>query len=151
VEGVFITNKVMKRVITTAKEAFEITPFVAVYGTLKRGYWNNFLLKGSTFLGEGYTAGRYELFDAGFPFAVPSEAGFPVKVEVYELPSPAVMRRLDTLEGYPIVYDRRVERVKLRGGGEVEAWIYYTFNPEGVKLEKTLFDEEEGVEYLEWK
>jgi gamma-glutamylcyclotransferase (GGCT)/AIG2-like uncharacterized protein YtfP len=141
----------MKRKVIPPEEAFEITPLVAVYGTLKRGYWNHFLLKGCEFLGEGYTAGRYELFDVGFPYAVPSERGFPLKVEVYRLPSPRVLKALDRLEGYPTCYLRKPERIKLKNGKELTAWIYYTFEPDGVRITKTSTDGELGLEYLEWE
>ncbi len=63
--------------VITLKEALRITPFVAVYGTLKKGYYNHFLLEECEFLEEGYTKGRYRLFNVGYPYAVPSEEGFP--------------------------------------------------------------------------
>jgi gamma-glutamylcyclotransferase (GGCT)/AIG2-like uncharacterized protein YtfP len=134
----------------TPQEAFEETPYVAVYGTLKRGFWNNHLLADSEFVGEGYTVGKYELFDVGFPYAVPSKKGLPLKVEVYRVPSPEVLEALDFLEGYPEHYLKRVERIRLKDGRKVYAWIYYTLNPQGEKVEVTSFDEDLGIEYLQW-
>lgn len=37
------------------------------YGSLKRGYWNNILLKKSKFLGEHITNPEYTLYNGGFP------------------------------------------------------------------------------------
>lgn len=38
-----------------------------VYGTLKKGYWNNGHLGNAKFLGEHVTEPNYTLFDGGFP------------------------------------------------------------------------------------
>jgi len=131
-------------------EAYALTPLVAVYGTLKRGYCNHRLLKGSKFLGEGYALGKYELFDAGFPYAVPSERDLPLKVEVYSLASPRVLKRLDLLEGYPIHYLRKPEEILLKSGEKLTAWLYYALSPEGERITETFFDRELGIEYLKW-
>lgn len=83
---------------------------IFVYGTLKKGYWNNHLLDGAKFLGEALTDKPYRLLGNGVPYAVPEEAddgGLPVKGEVYEIDVVRHLPRLDQLEGHPNVYTRR--------------------------------------------
>lgn len=77
---------------------------VAVYGTLRRGRRNHFLLDGATFLGTGFVAGA--LFD--MPRNTRREYAYPalvegagrVAVEVYRLASDEMLAALDTLESY---------------------------------------------------
>lgn len=83
---------------------------IFVYGTLKKGYWNNYLLDGAKFLGEALTDKPYRLLGTGVPYAVPEEyddGGLPVKGEVYEIETGRHLSRLDNLEGHPNVYTRR--------------------------------------------
>jgi gamma-glutamylaminecyclotransferase len=123
--------------------------FVAVYGTLKRDFWNHYFLEGCKFVGKGITLGRYKLFDVGFPYAVPDKNGLPLLVEVYELDTPKRLARLDYLEGYPDHYNRKIERVELEDGRVVEAWLYYTYNPDGEPYTETTFWKNKEV--LDWK
>ncbi len=77
---------------------------IAVYGTLRRGQRNHFLLDGATFLGIGFVAGA--LFD--MPRNTRREYAYPalvegagrVAVEVYRLASEGMLKALDTLEDY---------------------------------------------------
>ena len=61
---------------------------VCVYGTLKQGMKNHYLLEESEFLGADVTTGRFRMVDVGFPAIVPDEAGHPVAVEVYRVDTP---------------------------------------------------------------
>jgi len=77
---------------------------VFVYGSLKRGYWNSYILENSEFIGEAEIKG-YDLFDVGsFPAIVeqiPFEDRFELKRvqgEIY-LVDPDTVERLDRLEG----------------------------------------------------
>ncbi len=73
------------------------------------------------------------MFDAGgYPAAVPAnQPGQRVYGEVYRIPSQAVLRALDTFEGCtsePDIddeYHRRLARVRLCDGREVECWVYF--------------------------
>jgi gamma-glutamylaminecyclotransferase len=121
------------------EEDFRKCNRVAVYGTLKRGFWNHDFLKGCRFLDIGITKGRYKLFDVGYPYAVPDKNGLPLLVEVYELPSPKVLSRLDFLEGYPNHYKRKIETIHTESGDNVRAWLYYTEEPDGEPYRKTVF------------
>lgn len=101
---------------------------VFVYGTLKRGYRNNFLLEDSKFVGDGETVAECRLFDVGFPILRrKSDDHFlhnaPVVGEVYEC-SDATIEQLDRLESEGRMYDRRVKLIKLVDGRVVKASAY---------------------------
>jgi gamma-glutamylcyclotransferase (GGCT)/AIG2-like uncharacterized protein YtfP len=106
---------------------------VFVYGTLKRGFWNNYLLEGSELLGEGTTLERFSLYTVGFPYAVPDGGGLPLRGEVYRVDE-ETLKRLDALEGYPNHYKRKLTEVKLDDGRLVKALIYYAERPRGKPL-----------------
>ncbi len=77
---------------------------VFVYGTLKRGFGNHHWLAGAPFLGEAELH-DVVLHDLGpFPMAVPGEGT--VRGELYAVDADG-LARLDRLEGYPRLYDRR--------------------------------------------
>ena len=77
---------------------------IAVYGTLRHGQRNHFLLDGATSLGIGFVAGA--LFD--MPRNTRREYAYPalvegagrVAVEVYRLASEEMLKALDMLEDY---------------------------------------------------
>ncbi len=90
---------------------------VFVYGTLKRGHGNHHWLLEAPFLGEAVLP-DVVLHDLGpFPMAVPGEGL--VRGEVYGVDA-AGLARLDRLEGYPRLYDRRP--LALADGRR--AWVY---------------------------
>jgi len=90
---------------------------VFVYGTLKRGHGNHHWLAGAPFMGEAALL-NVVLHDLGpFPMAVPGEGL--VRGEVYAIDA-AGLARLDRLEGYPRLYDRRP--LPLADGRT--AWVY---------------------------
>jgi gamma-glutamylcyclotransferase (GGCT)/AIG2-like uncharacterized protein YtfP len=90
---------------------------VFVYGTLKRGHGNHHWLAGAPFLGQALLP-DVVLHDLGpFPMAVPGEGV--VRGEVYAVDA-AGLARLDRLEGYPRLYDRRA--LPLADGRH--AWVY---------------------------
>ena len=132
------------------KEALEITPFVAVYGTLKYGFPNHDLLKTSTAVGVGYTEIPFRIFDVGYPYAVPSKIGFPLQVEVYKIPDERVLEGLDHLEGYPDHYQRKPLKVVLRNGKTLKGWLYYTQNPRGEEINTVSHDRKLNIDYIAW-
>ena len=90
---------------------------VFVYGTLKRGHCNHHWLAEATFQGEAVLP-DVVLHDLGpFPMAVPGEGS--VWGELYAVEA-AGLARLDRLEGYPRLYDRR----PLRLADGRRAWVY---------------------------
>ncbi|WP_041440137.1 gamma-glutamylcyclotransferase [Thermovibrio ammonificans] len=101
-----------------------------VYGSLKRGYWNNRLLRKCRYLGTGVTKEPFKLYSVGFPYAVPDSRGLPVKGEVYEVDL-KTLKDLDNLEGCPNHYKRKLVEVELASKQTVEAYIYYVDTPRG--------------------
>lgn len=80
--------------------------YVFVYGTLKRGYGNNVLLREENFITTGATVPHYYMFGGGFPYAVPERfvrtnlPTLPIIGEVWSINQPGTLERLDSLEGY---------------------------------------------------
>jgi len=105
--------------------------FVFVYGTLKRGFGNHALLSGARFVGRARTKHKYALYESGIPFLYPYESVSFIKGEVYEVDD-ITLDSLDALEGHPFWYRREKAPVILDNGKEVEAWIYFYPEKEGV-------------------
>lgn len=103
---------------------------VAVYGTLKRGYGNHrAYLEDSKFMGKGKTKDKYPLLIDGLPYLVNRRGkGHNVEVELYKVDDDT-LRRLDALEGHPNWYERKQIPIRLSGGVEVTAWIYFNDMP----------------------
>lgn len=78
---------------------------IAVYGTLRGGQQNHGLLAGAVYLGTGVIRGalhdvpRTPYRSYAYPALVEDPPG-PVLVELYRLPGPAALERLDRLERY---------------------------------------------------
>lgn len=97
---------------TTPNPLKEKEYLVFVYGTLKRGYSNNFrLLKDAVFLGKAKTKDKYTMIGKGmaFPYVLEknNELGKNIVGEVYAV-SEEELRKLDRLEGVPTHYKRTV-------------------------------------------
>lgn len=124
---------------------------VAVYGTLRKGFHNHYLLGDSRFIDKGkghfwgtmYSAGGYPIFSCKEPSVKPI-------VEIYELPAgeegELVMENLDMLEGYPHWYDRTIKTF-LINSEEITAWIYH----QDLELQKEEIDSGDWAEYVKEK
>lgn len=93
---------------------------VAVYGTLRQGFWNHKLLENSTFLGKTKTEPRFTMYGHGVPW-ITNTGSTEITVEVYEIDE-ETFQRLDFLEGYPSYYDRQLINTEFG-----EAWIYFRY------------------------
>lgn len=102
---------------------------VAVYGTLRKGHHNHSkYMRTAVFRGYIKITDRYKMYSLGhFPAVVKAE-GFDVYAEVYSV-SDIAFKRLDSLEGYPTMYDR--EQISTPYG---DAWIYYMKEDPNAKL-----------------
>ncbi|MCZ7583327.1 MAG: gamma-glutamylcyclotransferase [Deltaproteobacteria bacterium] len=88
-----------------------------VYGTLKRGQRNHFLMREARFLGEAVTAPLYTLLNLGpFPGMVPGGTTA-VHGELYEV-GRELLARLDRHEGVPRLYIRGVVWLENRAWAE---------------------------------
>ncbi|MGB9705980.1 MAG: gamma-glutamylcyclotransferase family protein [Pyrobaculum sp.] len=94
--------------------------YLFVYGTLKRGCVNHWLLQGAEYVGEAYAPG-FTLYVDLIPYAVRAP-GCMVEGEVYEA-GEEVVERVDQLE-FPAGYARARTRVVLKDGRRLAAWIY---------------------------
>lgn len=98
---------------------------VAVYGTLKRGFRNNFLLENAEFLGEAISGSPFRMYCIGFPVLLPGtadEPGLRVAVELYRV-TRKELARLDRLEGNGRMYQRARRRFRFKGTSQ-RAWVY---------------------------
>jgi gamma-glutamylaminecyclotransferase len=100
------------------------THLVFVYGTLRKGQWNHYLLDSSKFIGMAKTKKRYALYGNEVPFLSRIKAVSQVTGEVYSVDD-ATLSRLDGLEGHPDAYKREQAEVVLQDGTELIAWIYF--------------------------
>lgn len=112
---------------------------VAVYGSLRKGMGNHNLLAESNFLGQDSLKGFKMISLVGYPALFESEEKDVVKVEVYSA-SKNRMNRLDMLEGFPSIYNRK--KIETKYGS---AWIYY-FDREMTGRE-TIVESGDWVEY----
>jgi gamma-glutamylcyclotransferase (GGCT)/AIG2-like uncharacterized protein YtfP len=101
---------------------------VAVYGTLKAGYANSDLINSQSFLGGGFTSSAYPLEVDGLPYLHDVEGeGYNVEVELYDVDDEC-LDRLDSLEGHPNFYKRRVVDIHTDRGTQTKAWVYFIQN-----------------------
>jgi gamma-glutamylcyclotransferase (GGCT)/AIG2-like uncharacterized protein YtfP len=84
-------------------------PRVAVYGTLRKGLHNHYLLEDSKYLGEQtIDLKKFRMVSlGGFPAVLPSDSvgATPLTIEVYAVDDDT-LSRLDGLEGHPNWYIR---------------------------------------------
>lgn len=97
---------------------------IFVYGTLKKGGCNNFLLKNDEFLREVVTRPIYRLYDNGsYPMLIEdSKSGKAIQGELWSV-SKATVARLDRLEGVPHLYQRK--NIEIDGESDcIEGYVY---------------------------
>jgi len=98
---------------------------VLVYGTLKKGGSNHYLIEaaGGQFIGYDMVEGPYDMFDLGaIPAVVPAQDGKTRKVrgELYAI-TPEGLASLDMLEGHPNLYRRSKVWTEIH---KRRAWMY---------------------------
>lgn len=95
---------------------------VAVYGTLKSGFWNNRLLSSSQLVNKTSIPGfrLYFRSSTSFPVAKWTNDKEDISVvEIYKLQDNETLNRLDRLESEGFMYDRGI--VDVDG---IKCWIY---------------------------
>lgn len=115
---------------------------VFVYGTLKQGYGNNRRLgKDAKLIGTAVTTTQYPMLDGGFPYLLdkPSMGEF-IKGELWEIPVKQLLSEVDSLEGYPSHYLRRVIEV-VTTSGAYKAVTYFKANVSANDLKKPFISE----------
>ena len=97
--------------------------YLAVYGTLRKGFHNNSLLKDSEYIGNGKTVNKYCLRASGIPY-LSKEPKHNVVIDLYKVDKDLLEGRIDSLEGHPRWYKR--ELIDVSVGNEIyKAWIYF--------------------------
>ena len=115
-----------------------MTNLVAVYGTLRQGCHNNYLLQGCKMLGVAFSDNDATMYsNGGFPILKLSEPTCKIVVEVYEVPDRVLHNYLDRLEGYPDWYDRTMTPFTLEDGQQVQAWVYHQEDNHRLPIVKT--------------
>lgn len=113
-----------------SKESLQLdlksTPFVFVYGTLKKGLSNHRLIEGAEFV----TNGRVKSFGTlnnTYPPTFTADFGdeIPVSGEMYKVDE-ETMLSLDSLEGHPYGYFRTQVDVETDEGSN-RAWCYFYY------------------------
>lgn len=113
---------------------FEKVTKVFVYGTLKQGYSNNYLLNQAVFAGKATSLSPFYMVGKGmsFPYVLGKGYEFPntkaqahfIKGEMYTV-TDAVLARLDALEGCPSHYKRDTAWFKSSETGVMEECYIY--------------------------
>lgn len=98
-------------------------PRVFVYGSLKKGHSNSYLLEGYNFLGRAYIEGPYRMMSLGyFPGVTDGhEETSRIYGEVWVVDEQG-LGALDLLEGHPTFYERVKVTTSLPDIGK--AWVY---------------------------
>ena len=97
---------------------------VFVYGTLKEGFHNHYVLSGAEYLGTGKTVHKYALYVDGIPFVLKGEAESTISGEVYSVDS-ETLAKLDRLERHPEWYCREQVDVVIDGDSTEKCWLYF--------------------------
>ena len=109
----------------------ERTNNLFVYGTLKRGFGNNWILRNSRFIGCGVSEDLFDVYSCGFPCAYPNDDGKRVFGEIYELTDEDFIFT-DRLESNGSLYQREILKFDCYNLDYiVEAWVYIIINPFG--------------------
>jgi gamma-glutamylcyclotransferase (GGCT)/AIG2-like uncharacterized protein YtfP len=96
---------------------------VFVYGTLRKGFSNHFIMKPTYRVGSGLTKKEYAMYSHGIPFLVENEQVSKITGELY-IVDETTFDILDILEGHPKWYTRKVVDVNILGE-EHQAWVYF--------------------------
>ena len=97
--------------------------YVAVYGSLKKGFGNHRLIKDSMFIDVGFTEPKFTMYSLG-GFPALHKGSDSILVEVYLVNANTTLPYLDSLEGHPDWYKRTLEKITLTNRVQVEAWLY---------------------------
>lgn len=100
--------------------------FVFVYGTLKEGFGNHYLLEGALCVHKGVLEVPAKMVSLGpFPGLILNEEWKAQNIwgEYYQI-NDETLRMLDILEGYPSFYDRQLVPGSGRLRGQ-DVWVYH--------------------------
>lgn len=96
--------------------------YLAVYGTLKKGFPNHRVIQNCKFIGEYETLPIFTMYSLGPYPAVVHHGNTSITIEIYKIESEEIAKKLDRLEGYPTLYIKEIIST------EVGDLIIYLFN-----------------------
>ncbi len=112
---------------------------IFVYGTLKQGFHNHYLLEQSKYVGTGWTSEKYAMYQDGIPYVVKDESVSRIQGEVYSIDD-ETLESLDRLERHPEWYNREQVEVAMDLADEILlAWLYFNPTPDGEIVESGIF------------
>lgn len=112
---------------------------IFVYGTLKRGYHNHYLMQGASFLGTGHTIEKYAMYKHVVPYVIKGRPVTRVHGEIYAIQK-SILETLDLFEGNPVWNFRELVEVILDAdGAQVSAWMYFNDTPVGTLVESGVY------------
>lgn len=100
---------------------------VFVYGTLKKGEGNSYILKEAEFLGEATLLDQMQMKELGFPAVFDGNKSGYVKGHLFKVDSEDTWKKLDRLENNGVMYERQLRHVQLDEEGSdagTKAWVY---------------------------
>lgn len=114
--------------------------YVFVYGTLKRGFSNNFVMGNSEFVGQCITVNDYFLTQGRFyPMLIDAQPGKKIKGELF-LVETSKIPSIDRFEGHPNLFNRQKILVRFHEKN-IEAWCYFYTNLEQLEPGEVLLEE----------
>lgn len=102
--------------------------FVFVYGSLKMGFENNYILDNATFISDAITCDKFQMYPViggAYPFLIKSEKINYILGEVYKVTEQSILDSLDLLEGFPDYYLKDFIDIKLENNTIVQALTYF--------------------------
>lgn len=125
--------------MTDNSNPLDITPYVFVYGTLKKGHGNwRWALSDEEYIGSRTTVEDFILGCIGFPFAFPrglfedetvvEQLYKPVRGDLFKVSGEETMVKLDRLEGEGSMYHRILTELKCG----TRAWMYQCLRPQTI-------------------
>lgn len=117
--------------------------FVAVYGSLKKGFYNHDLLASARYIGDYRTEAKYTMLNLEYFPGLLDKGSSEIHVEIYEI-TQFQLDQLDELEGHPGFF-RRDQRY-INGFGN--AWLYLLGERHGASLD---LDDDRVVQNGIWK
>jgi len=127
-------------------EEKRIEIIIFVYGSLKRGFDNNDILKGAQYICQAETVRSFAMFEetsGNYPYLLKDEnQGYPkIKGELYKIYRQDILKKIDCFEGAPDYYKRERIQVKTKKKKIKLAETYFFTNT-------TVPDDQEPIE--EW-
>ena len=113
---------------------------VFVYGSLKKGFKNHFLLSDSEYIGSGHTVEKYALYIDKISFVYKKKPVSVIYGEIY-LVDANTLANLDRLQYQPTWYYRELVEIMIDGLDSIEiCWIYFFSNQQGSLVESGKYE-----------